>query len=42
MDMFKNLGQKLCEIRKRVAPFNRAAKRPLANSFKEGDLILIY
>ena len=23
-------------------PFNQAAKRPLANPFKEGDLILIY
>ena len=25
-----------------MAPFNRAAKRPMANPFKEGDLILIY
>ena len=38
----KNLGKELREIRKRVAPFNRAAKRPLANPFKEGDQILIY
>ena len=38
----KNLGKELREIRKRMAPFNQAAKRPLANPFKEGDLILIY
>ena len=38
----KNLGKELREIRKRVAPFNRAAKQPPANPFKEGDLILIY
>ena len=33
----KNLGKELREIRKRVAPFNRAAKRPPANPSKEGD-----
>ena len=38
----KNLGKELREIRKRVVPFNRATKRPSANPFKEGDLILIY
>ena len=38
----KNLGKELREIRKRVASFNRAANRPLANPFKERDLILIY
>ena len=37
----KDLGKELREIRKRVAPFNRAAKQPMANLFKEGDLILI-
>ena len=38
----KNLGKELREIRKQVAPFNRAAKRPPANPFEGGDLILIY
>ena len=38
----KNLGKELREIRKQMVSFNRAAKRPLANPFKEGDLILIY
>ena len=38
----KNLGKEFCEIRKQVAPFNRAAKRPLANLFREGNLILIH
>ena len=38
----KNLGKELREIRKRVPPFNLAAKRPPANPFKERDLILIY
>ena len=38
----KNLGKELREIRKRVALFNRAAKRPSANPFKEGDSILIH
>ena len=37
----KNLGKELREIGKRVASFNRASKRPLANPFKEGVLILI-
>ena len=34
--------RELKEIRKRVAPFNRATKRPMANPFKEGDLIFFY
>ena len=38
----KDLGKELREIRKRVAPFNRAAKQPMAIPFKVGDLILIY
>ena len=38
----KDLGKELREIRKRVAPFNPATKRPTANPFKEGDLFLIY
>ena len=37
----KDLGKKLREVRKRVASFNRAVKRPMVNPFKE-DLILIY
>ena len=38
----KDLGRELREVRKRVAPFDQAASRPLANPFQEGDLILIY
>ena len=38
----KDLGKKLREVIKRVAPFNQAASRPIANHFQEGDLILIY
>ena len=38
----EDVGRELKEIRKRVAPFNGAAKRAMANPFKEGDLILIY
>ena len=38
----KNLRKGLREIRKKVAPFNRDAKRPPVNPFKPGDLILIY
>ena len=38
----KNSEKELCEVRKRVMPFNHAASRPLANPFQEGDLTLIY
>ena len=38
----KDLEKELREARKRVAPFSQAASRPLAKSFREGDLILIY
>ena len=38
----KNLGKELRGIRRRVAPFNRAAKQPPTNPLKGGDLILIY
>ena len=32
----KGLGKELRETRKRVAPFNLAAKQPMANPFKKG------
>ena len=38
----KDFEKELKEIGKRVAPFNRAAKQPMANPFKEGDFIFIY
>ena len=38
----KDLAKELRETRKRVAPFNQAARGPVANLFWEGDLILIY
>ena len=38
----KDVGRELKEFRKRVAPCNCAAKQPMTNPFKEGDLILIY
>ena len=38
----KDLGRELRKVRKRVAPFNQAARQPLTNPFQEGDLLLTY